>query len=367
VFVPAEKSPREFVTLKTIAGELAGFALFVATREHAILDLRHWFGADGANQRQCLRLSRDARGRLQVMNSEHKALPTSSTSASVATTTASAGESVIAMIDAFETEHRQASADWSWVDSIEVAVARVRAQTPTTVVLQFSSADQYDSLCSAVRDLRKLGSAQLRVVIRQRGARLRMPMALVLRLGASLIIPAGTTDTSARLHIEALRGTRFSRVCDSDIVQVSEDIRSVLNSDPQDAGQFRLSVERVLAHTESYDIEHTLVRLFAKPGQQDNALAIVEQLGRDFLVARNGVELWLFLFACTRSDVRTVLDRIFAESLNALFSDWSAVYEPQRMLAALEGIRLPSAPDSLSDRRAVMTDSLNQPGTFAAV
>jgi cellulose biosynthesis protein BcsE len=337
VFNLSSQAPRQFVTLMALAEHWAGFALIANINQRVLLDLRHWRAQAGDNPRQCFELNADLTGRLSAQSLHADPLDVGNSAADQ-----QLERCVIAVRGSFGPEIQAARTEWHWIDAAENAADKAREFAIATVVLQFADSGEFERLCQAVVALRQLGNCALRIVVRERAARLRMPMAMTLfRMGVSLIIPAGSSDSNARLQIEALQGSRLIRVFDSNVARVQQELKRVLNSDPHNTIEFRAAVEQVLAQSESYQIEHALVRLYSKSGQQARAIELLSRQGRDLLMAVDGAQIWLFLFACERSEVRGTLERLFANSLNELFTDRAILFEPQRMLAALESIRLP--------------------------
>ncbi len=358
IFDVMSQAPREFVTLMSLAHTWAGFALIFVANQRVLLDLRHWRAERGSNARECFELRASGCARLRA-NSLH-ADPEWCRDAGL---NAAAEQCVIAVGESLGTARSQTFEHWQWIESNAAALEKARTCEVATIVLEFSDAADYDRLCHDIVMLRRLGNSGLRIVVRENAARLRMPMLMTLfRIGVSLIIPAGASDSSLQLQIEALQGTRMNRLFDSNIIRVQQELKSLLESDPQDTIEFRSAVERLLAQSEPYGIDHALVRLYARPGQQGRAIELLTREGRDSLICVEGSQIWLFLFACGRTDIRSTLDRLFDGALNALFVDRAILHEPQRMLAALESIRLPgSAPRPAPRLSACVT----QPGAQA--
>lgn len=230
--------------------------------------------------------------------------------------------------------------DWYWAESMMALGWEAQRLAANAVVLRYADPRDFEAICSLVIDLRSGDRKGLHIFVRESGLRLRLPMALtLLQLGVTSIIADGLSDRSALIGIETALARPFSRICDTEALRVSVEYRRLLGSTPSDALEFRAAVERLLALTDVFDLRHSMVRLFVRPGCQQAALSRLAERGRDRLFAPDGTQLWLFLFACPRTDVRPVLDRLFGEDLQSLFTDWSVSAEPERMLTALESIR----------------------------
>ncbi len=337
VFDSLLQAPREFVTLMSLAKSWAGFAQISMINQRLLLDVRHWTDNTRSGSKECFELRRTVSGRLAACSLHADCILKGDHEAQVV-----AEQAVIARRAAFADPTQLQMPAWQWLDEHENVSGYAAAHSVVSVVLQFSEPARFDHLCGEIVALRSLGNSGLRVIVRERGARLRMPMTMTLfRIGVSLIIQDETSDSAARTQIEGLQGSRVRREFDSNIVRVQNELNAILESDPKDTVQFRLAVEKLLAQAEPYQLEHALVRLYSKPGQQSRALELLTEEGRDLLIARDGPVIWVFLFACERAEVRGMLERVFAGSLKELFHDRAVVHEPQRMLAALEAIRLP--------------------------
>lgn len=326
---------REQVALAECVDVLAGFARLRGIGTRPVLDVVRWPGhADRFSQW----LEWSARCELRDVGR---------TSDTAAEQQARADGPVLAAPASFSSSAESLSAmngrcAWTAVDSESVLVAESIRQRARCVVLGYADSRDQETLVAMVLELRSAGPVGMHIVVRECGARLRLPFALTLmQLGVSLVVPDGVSDQSAIMSIQPLLNQPFVRICDTDILRVGAECQTVLESKPRDGGEFRESVERLLALTQTFELRHSLVRLYVRPQGRESALSSLRENGRDLLAASDSTQIWVFLFSCQPTDARRVLERVFGEQLQNLFSDWSISAEPQRMLAALESIRGP--------------------------
>lgn len=326
LFAPAADAPRDYLTLRLIAENFGGYAIARSANGGAVLKIKHWFGADGPCARQSLALRSHAGGVLSVSAAERdEDLPPV--------------DSVIyvrGVLDAAEARWRSRQEAETIADAVDAA----RRSDAATLLLPFRNAADYDLLCRATVTVRAMGRAGLRVVVRERGMRLRASQTLALmRLGVSAIIPAGMPDGAARRMIDALHGTRFARAYDMDAKQVDEETTGLLCAAVASAASFCDVVERLLAAADDFDIESSLVRLEFAGADSAAVARISRRLGRELVACANGRCAWLFAFGCPQSMVRPLLERLFRSSLTSVCTGWSAERDPNRIVARLNELR----------------------------
>lgn len=334
VFGRPAAAPRQFLNLRAASEHLAGFAqLQSADGSVYSLEFRHWIGAAGMTRRRTFSLNVDSSSALVV----------NETVVEGSVAALSPREALIAMAGSFD-EASASRARCREVPSLEAAVAAAGECDRATVVLLFDTHREFNALCDAVAAIRALGRRSLRVVVRERGVRLRVAQSIaLLRLGVSEIASGAGAAQIVEQLVASLQGSRFERRFERDVAQVAAQSRALVAGGLLEPAVFRGKVESAMAATESFNLGHALLRLYARPGRQLDTIQRMENRLRDTAIARNGLEIWVFLFGCDRGDVRPVLDRVFKDSLSELVSDWSVLDERARILNALESIRLESA------------------------
>ena len=330
--------PRHFLNLRAASEHLSGFAQLHSGAGVLSLEFRHWLGSKGTNRRRTFNLSMDCASALVVNESI----------AELSANQSIAGDAVIAMRGCLN----ETCAASQLVDSYGAAVQAAAAVERGTVILMFGSHREFQALCDTVAAIRAIGRRGLRVVVRESGVRLRVAQSIaLLRLGVSEIASGPSAAESVEKMVVSLQGSRFERRYERDVQQVMLEAKSLLAGGLLPTSEFRTDVEATIAASEPYNLGHALMRLYARPGQQMAAITKLEHRLRDTTIARNGLEIWVFLFGCDRGDVRALLDRVFAGSLTDLVSDWSVVDERSRILTALESIK--SQSDAVVSRDAL--------------
>jgi len=236
LFAPAAEAPRDYLALRLVAENFGGYAVASSAGGGALLDVRHWFGAEGAMPRESFALRTQGNGMLQVApapGDEH--LPPV--------------DSVIYVRGVIESE---AVRSWQEAESVADAVDAARRSEAATLLLPFEHPRQYELLCRAVVTVRAMARRSLRVVIRERHVRLRASQALaLLRLGISTVVPADAPDGVAKRMVESLRGSHFTRSYEMDAQHVDEESVALLQAAPSSKGAFCEAIERLLAEDPS--------------------------------------------------------------------------------------------------------------------
>ena len=322
-FAPAAVAPRDYLTLRQAAENFAGFAVAKPTEGGAVLEIRHWFGAEGANPRESFLLRPRQSGVLTVAPSAHEEddLPPV--------------DAVIYVRGVFDAAPARDA--WHEADSVADAVDAARRSDAATLVLPFERPADYQLLCRAIVTVRAMRRPRLRIVVRERRMRLRAGQTLALmRLGASAILPAETSDAGTRRMVESLKGTRFTRPYEMDAQQVDADTNGLLERQPDSVKGFCEAVEGLLAAADGFDIEASLARLRFAEGQAAAARS-ARRFGRDIVAYLQGDTAWFFLFGCPAAAIPGVLQRFFREPLEN--ASTTCEQDPERMLALLRELR----------------------------
>lgn len=315
LFAPAAHAAREFLALRLVAENFGGFAIAKPSHGAPVLEIRHWFGAEGASPRQSFALRWAGASALGVEPApralDHGEL--------------TPAESVIWAEDA---------------GAITDALAAACSSEAATLVLPFQRPADYPIVCRAVAAVRAQARPSLRVVVHERAFRIRAAQALALmRLGASSIIPAGLSDAAARRIVDALHGTRFTRPYDTSVEEVEAQTSNLVSAAAHSAASFCDAVEGLLAASDGFEIESCLVRLELDQAEASRALALVRRLGRELVALPRGNSLWLFLFGCPARSAPAVLRRLFIAPLAEFCASWSTEHDAGRILMELRSLR----------------------------
>lgn len=337
VFAPAAVSPRDYLTLRAVSEDFAGFAVAKPTEGGAVLEIRHWFGAEGANPRESFLLRLHAAGALSVAPSnagaEEEDLPPV--------------ESVI-FVRGTLGEPSTTGRAWQEVESIVDAVDAAGSSRAATLLLPFQRPADYDLLCRAIVTVRAMRRPALRLVVRECGMRLRASQALALmRLGASAILPADVPDSAVKRMVDSLRGTHFTRPYEMDAQQVDEDTSRLLERAVVSVKTFCDAAECLLAAADGFDIESCLVRL-EFPSNQAAAAVMkpARRLGRDLLTLVHGEKAWLFLFGCPSRAAAEILTRFFRAPPGEVCRSYSIEHDAEQIMKQLAALRHGAASSS---------------------
>ena len=324
LFAPAADAPRDYLALRMVAENFGGYAVARSAAGNTLLDVRHWFAAEGAAPRESFALRVHGGGMLGVPPaSGDEDLPPV--------------DSVIYVRGAIEAE---AARSWHEAEGIGDAVDAARRSEAATLLLPFGHPRDYALLCRAVMTVRAMARPSLRIVVRERHMRLRASQALaLLRLGASTIMPADTTDGAARRIVESLQGTRFSRRYEMDVRHVDEETVALLQGTASSAPAFCEALERLLAAADDFDMPGCLVRLERPLGDAAALVNRVRRRGRDLLAYAQGETAWLFLLGCAPSMSQSTLERLFMKPLGQVCAAWSSEHDAERIVAEMNRLR----------------------------
>lgn len=321
LFAPSTMTPREYLALRHIAENFAGFAVARSSYDGGTLDVRHWFAPDGASPRETFALRLHSGGVSSAASRQplQDELPPIDT---------------VICVSGAMTLPEGRGRDWQDVPSHVEALEASRRSEAATLVLPFRQAGDFAELCATVSAVRAMARPELRVVIRECARRLRAAQALaLLRLGISAVIPIDMPDLAARRMLEHLKGARFARACENDLEQVLDESAHALCGPAGSVALFCEAVEGLLAAADGFDFESGLIRL---AGGRDRATALSRacKSGRDLVCVSKGEEAWLFVFGCPQTAVGAVMQRLLPGD-----SRWSAEFRPERILIELETLR----------------------------
>jgi hypothetical protein len=322
LFAPSPEAAREYLTLRRLAENFAGFALARGAAGGAHFELRHWFGAEGTSARETFELR----------------LPGSQSRAPLAPALRRveeplvAAEGVICVRGALALPaHWQR---WEEAESVAHAVDAARRCEAATLVLPFARPADYPSLAQAVAEVRRTERTSLRVVVRERALRLRSSQALALmRLGASSIIPADVPDAAVKRMTDALHGTRFARPYDNDVRQVEEDTVALLDARSHTRASFCETVERLLAAGDGFDVDSCLGVLTLGATEPWRVLSAARRHAHELVAFAEAGFAWFFCYGCRAEALPHILKRL------DLATPCESHGDTQAILATLERLR----------------------------
>ena len=311
-FMPGPTSTREHAQLLALAEHFGGFAELRAADESTVLfDVRHWFGAAGAMPRASFALTLESDGTLAGRPAGVDARLSVPVSDEVTIVTARAATGLA-----------DSSCRWVIADCLLSALDACREIEAGTVVLHFDRASALREVAQTVALLRASAKPQLRVVIRECGARLRFAQTVaMMRLGVSLIVPRELPPPAARLMIGSLSGTLFTRPVETRLSRVLAQAHAQTERRLLPVDDFRARVEQLLGWCEEAGLPATLVRFSMVSSQALKAATSALQRGaRDCLFAEHDGSIWTLLFGCRPEDADIVLSRLLGARFERLLA-----------------------------------------------
>jgi hypothetical protein len=305
-FAPATRPQREWLSLRAAADDFAGFAVI---REHeggAVLDVRHWFGAEGSNARGSVTLATVGRGTLAAAPSEAPATPARARDGGT--------PQVVALENALDDPLGAVrDAGWSLVRHPAEAIETARRLSAGAIVLSFDRATPMRALCQTVSAVRRVAAPWVAIVVRERGMRLRLAQQVALvRLGASSVVPQSCDDADVAQAVRALSGTAFMRVIVDDVEAALAAAGTTTAPQLMVTRAFRDTVAEVLSASEGLELPHALLHVACDPAraQQLGTFALQRKL-RDAVMSVDPSGLWVFLYGCPASRAPSVAERAF--------------------------------------------------------
>ena len=314
------------------------FAGFANSREHGaetVLDIHHWFGAMGAVQRGSYILAIDDRGALRGRPALEQDNIDPEQEIQLATPVAIA-------------DFARDGAGWERAESLLDAVDKARRMVGGTVILHFDPETSLRELAQAIAVLRAQPRPQLRIIVRECGARLRMPqVAALMRLGMNMIIPQEVAGLSAQAMAESLRGTLSSRHYDGDVDRLMTSVDIDLPSRVVGVGDFRRQVADLLLRAQELEVPVCLVRFSAVSPQAMRAVLGALSRGRNCLFTQHDGGGWMLLYGCLPERAAGVLARLLGARYESLLEDFQLVGEQGEIQRVLRLLR--HAAENLSD------------------
>ena len=211
---------------------------------------------------------------------------------------------------------------WHIVDDLDSMLALEPAPQAATCVLHAGDMQDFRRLAQTVHSLRRRCGRMLRIVVSERGVRLRsVQERLLLSIGANMVV-FGATDIQRIENIsQALQGQWYQREIPEDFARAMADALPPPQMGYLPPAEFAHGVLDALARARNIGLESTLLRLIAAPGTSPAELVHSCQLSRSGdLITMDESSVHLFLYACSARDVAPVLARVFPQALGELFS-----------------------------------------------
>ncbi len=210
---------------------------------------------------------------------------------------------------------------WERVDTLVGMMHATRATRSGTAILRFQPDTSVRQLSETVHTLRLSLGHRAHIVVQEKGASLRYQNeALLLRLGANLVVHKDVPTSRLPLLLESLRGQIFSR-------DVNINFEAALSSVTPSRlrgyvlpARFVREVTLILDRAETLSVPYAMV--IGKPTKGTTMVDVLmrAKLSRSGdLITADGSYCYLFLSACPQTVLLATLERILGGSLDASF------------------------------------------------
>ena len=210
---------------------------------------------------------------------------------------------------------------WERVDTLVGMMHATRATRSGTAILRFQPDTSVRQLSETVHTLRLTLGHRAHIVVQEKGASLRYQNeALLLRLGANLVVHKDVPTSRLPLLLESLRGQIFSR-------DVNINFEAALSSVTPSRlrgyvlpARFVREVAMILDRAETLSVPYALV--IGKPTQSTTMVDVLmrAKLSRSGdLITADSSYCYLFLSACPQTVLLATLERILGGALDASF------------------------------------------------
>lgn len=211
----------------------------------------------------------------------------------------------------------------------------------STLLLDAGSGSQLEALLQQVYQLRQQHGRALKIVVRETQDKLRATVEqALLHLGANRVVYREVGFARLQHLLEELHDESFARDLQPDYASARaafspEPLRGYL---PADA--FCKAVETMLERTELSGLHHSFLRLSMQPqvAHLDAVAACLPMRDGD-LVTTDQNALYVFLFACSETDIAPALDRLFTTRPDLLFAEQILFGTEEATQAALLHLR----------------------------
>jgi cellulose biosynthesis protein BcsE len=225
---------------------------------------------------------------------------------------------------------------WQIVDNNEAAVAAARTTVAATVILDFGSGGELETLAEQVHTLRLQCGEALKIIVREDAVAMRYE-SLMLSLGANQVIHRNTPVSQAEAIVESLQGHVYSRPIPADYRAA---IAAVMHGDESGyvtAAHFIELVHAAVERSRVIQLPSVLIRLALMPEVAHvDALRACHMRRAGDLVTASGDSLYVFFFACRLGDADAVCLRVFERPLAQLFQGEERCGEAQSIGAMLD-------------------------------
>ena len=298
------------LAVRAVSPHFAGIARLRQMHALKLWQTFHWHHAEGLVSNMVQRLLCDADGKYSLAAPEAglRELPADE-------------EMTIMALRTVLLPDESAGAGWQMADDMAGLQELAAGSVSATLLLPFSQGVSFDTLARSVLSLRTACGRRVKIVVRETNLRMRQSQeALLLHLGASLVVPAGISLSRCLNMCTALQGQVFSHMLPASFEEavagtMPEQLQGYL---PPAA--FVDAVKASMKRSHENRIESSMVRLTLVKGLTPlDALRYCDLRRIGDLATADGTAVYLFLYACREADLQTALDGLFRLPVSELF------------------------------------------------
>lgn len=326
-------------SLTALAPVFGGIARLRFAYGAPVWETFHWHHPRGCLAGRTLHLAGTGSGRFELV--EH-------TLESGATGPAADDARVLAQRNAL-LAGESAGPGWELVEDLELLERAAAGACGATVLLGFAPGVGFDELARCVLALRTGSGRRLKIVVRELNARMRQSQeALILRLGANLVVPAGVTWGRFLGLLGSVQGQVFAHVVPASFEEAAGAALPDGRSGYLAPAAFVAAVGETMRRSQALRIENALVRLALVPGLEPlDALRYCAPRRAGDLCTADAHAVYLFLYACREADVGVTRERLFTLPVGDLFAAEQRLFGAHEIDAAIAA--LGRATDGLPD------------------
>ena len=229
---------------------------------------------------------------------------------------------VVIVTQAAVAGQRNIPGNWKILSHAGEGASAVADSVAATIVLHAGSINDFGTLTRVVHHLRMTHPRSLKIVVRENDAKLRVNTErALLHLGANLIAYREIGFARLIQMIQDIKDQTFTGELDKDYDTALASYKPDMESGYMAPARFCETLFRTLTRTESSGVSHTLVQLHILPIVPHlDAINACHVFRDGDLVTADTESLFVFLFACTETDVDAALARLFTVPVMQLFS-----------------------------------------------
>ena len=234
-----------------------------------------------------------------------------------------------------------APVDWIICDDVPSLTLRSATAVAATIVLPFTSSMGFDRLAHAVYTVRKNCGRQLKIVVREINLRLRYSQeALIMRLGANMVIPAEVGFARLRGLLDVVQHQVYMHRLPPSFEEAMRERAPKLAHGYLAPHAFTRAVLAVMTTSNRLGLQDILVCLPLGHGLRPlDALRYCAISREGDLCTADDAHLYLLLHACREADIGLTLERLFKLPVGEFFTSETNYMAPKQITAALVDLK----------------------------